>query len=328
MRNQIIHFMHNLSLLALPVYTFPSKISAWSEAVATDTLQWLEADFRFLPEKMRMKYRMSNFGKISARCLPDMESYAHLQVAAKFMLWGTIFDDYYEYCDAAELYALRTRVLQVLEGGPVTSGDSLFFGILADIRNVLYDLMPVFWVKRFTRNVLVWIDSMREEIPYKGIMTFPAPDYFMDLRERTIGVQAYLDLIEMQLDGVLPDAVMYSDYMQQLYRLAARVFAWCNDFYSLLKDIGREPLNIVLVLQNAHQLSLEDANIMAMEIHDADVQEIEELSRAIPDFGCYSDTVAAFVHYLGIMIQGQNEWYLKDTMRYKKGGHPTIDSFN
>ncbi|WP_199186412.1 terpene synthase family protein, partial [Pseudoxanthomonas sp. KAs_5_3] len=84
-------------------------------------------------------------------------------------------------------------------------------------------------------------------------------------------VQAYLDLIEMQLDNILPDEVMYSDYMQELYRLAARVFAWCNDFYSLLKDVGREPLNLVLVLQHKYDLSLEDANAQALIIHDNDV---------------------------------------------------------
>lgn len=319
--------MHNLSLLALPVYTFPSMISPWSEAVANDTLQWLEDDFSFLPEKMRMKYRMSNFGKISARCLPKMATYAYLQVAAKFMLWGTIFDDYYEHSDVNALKVLRNRVLNILEGDKLHADDSPFFGILKDIRDVLFVLMPAAWVRRFTRNVLVWVDSMQEEVPFKGVMIFPELNYFMDLRERTIGVQAYLDLIEMQLGTTLPDEVMYSAYMKELYRLSARVFAWCNDFYSLLKDIGREPLNIVLVLQHTYDLSLEDANAQAMDLHDSDVQSIIEMSEQMPDFGEHTAAAAQFVAYLGVMIQGQNEWYLKDTLRYKKGGHPEADTF-
>ncbi|SFD60913.1 hypothetical protein SAMN05518672_102601 [Chitinophaga sp. CF118] len=319
--------MNNLSLLPLPVYTFPSLISPWSEAIAADTIKWLEEDFNFLPEKMRLKYQLSNFGKISARCLPEMRSYTHLQVAARFMLWGTIFDDFYEFSDLAELKALHSRAIDILEGSALHTDDAPFFGILADIRDVLYHLMPAYWVRRFTRNVLVWIDSMQEEIPFKGVMHFPDLDYFMDLRERTIGVQAYLDLIEMQLDNILPDEVMYSDYMQELYRLAARVFAWCNDFYSLLKDVGREPLNLVLVLQHKYDLSLEDANAQALIIHDNDVACIVEMGKQMPDFGRHNASVEQFVHYLGIMVQGQNQWYQKDTMRYKKGGHPETGSF-
>jgi hypothetical protein len=320
--------MNNISSLALPVYAFPSVISPWSEAIATDTLKWLEEDFSFLPEKMLFKYRMSNFGKISARCLPEMRSYQHLQVAAKFMLWGTIFDDFYEFKNVTELYALRSRALEILEGSGLHEEDPYFFNILADIRNVLYSLMPQFWVQRFVGNVLVWIDSMQEEVPFKGVMHFPPLTYFMELRERTIGVQAYLDLIEMQLESCLPDEVMNSAWMKELYRLAARVFAWCNDFYSLLKDIGREPLNLVLVLQHEYNLSLEDANEQAMMIHDDDVECIVEMGKQLPDFGSHNALAEQFVHYLGIMIQGQNQWYLKDTMRYQKNGHPEKDSFS
>jgi hypothetical protein len=320
--------MQNISSLALPAYPFPSLISPWSDAVAADTVQWLKSDFNFLPEKMLFKYSMSNFGKISARCLPEMLSYEHLQVAAKFMLWGTIFDDFYEFKNVEELKALRTRALEILEGNQLQSDDAPFFYILADIRDVLCRLMPVCWVRRFTGNVLVWIDSMQEEVPFKGVMQFPSLPYFMDLRERTIGVQAYLDLIEMQLASSLPDEVMNSTYMKELYRLAARVFAWCNDFYSLLKDVGREPLNLILVLQHEYNLTLEDANEQAMIIHDQDVQTIVEMSKQLPDFGSYNTLAEQFVHYLGIMIQGQNQWYLRDTMRYKKDGHPEKDSFN
>jgi len=320
--------MKNISSFALPAYPFPSLISPSSEAIAADTLKWLDEDFKFLPEKMLFKYRMSNFGKISARCLPEMLSYQHLQVAARFMLWGTIFDDFYEFRSITELKALRSRVLEILEGCNVHPDDPDLLHILADIRKVLTGLMPVFWVRRFVRNVLVWIDSMQEEVPFKGVMSFPPLPYFMNLRERTIGVQAYLDLVEMQLESSLPDEVMNSCYMKELYRLAARVFAWCNDFYSLLKDIGREPLNLVLVLQYEYNLSLEEANKQAMIIHDNDVACIVEMGNHPPDFGRYTPLVTQFVHYLGIMIQGQNQWYRQDTMRYQKNGYPEIDSFS
>jgi hypothetical protein len=168
---------------------------------------------------------------------------------------------------------------------------------------------------------------MMDEVPYKGIMRFPSFDKFQNLRERTIGVQAYLDLIEMQLPSCLPDEIVNSDYIKQLYRLATRVFSWCNDFHSLLKDIGREPLNIVLVLENEYKLPLAEAHAMAMEMHNRDLQSICDSQKNIPDFGVYQDAVAQFVNLLGVMIRGQHEWYKNDTMRYKEGGYPEKDSF-
>lgn len=153
------------------------------------------------------------------------------------------------------------------------------------------------------------------------------PDFILLDVQKTIGVQAYLDLIEIQLDYSLPNEVMKSDYMKELYRLTARIFGWCNDFHSVLKDVGREPLNLVLVLQNEFQISLEDANAMAIKLHDEDVQALCNLQADMPDFGNHHQQVQLFVYYLGVMIHGQNEWYLHDTLRYKKGGHPEIDSF-
>jgi hypothetical protein len=319
--------MSNTSSLPLPVYSFPSLISSWAPAIHADTDKWIEQDFYFLPDKMRYKYRLSNFGKISARCLPCMPTYEHLQVAAKFMLWGTIFDDYFEFMSREELCRLHDRAISILQGAAPRPEETPLFAILVDIRNELIRLMPGYWLQRFAANVAIWIASMQEEVPYKGVMLFPSLADFMMLREKTIGVQAYLDLIEMQLDYSLPDEVMKSDYMKELYRLTARIFGWCNDFHSILKDIGREPLNLVLVLQNEYNISLEEANAMAMTIHDEDVLLLCDLQANMPGFGIHHQQAQLFVYYLGVMIHGQNEWYLHDTLRYKKGGHPEKDSF-
>ncbi len=160
------------------------------------------------------------------------------------MLWGTIFDDYFEFLSREELVQLHDRAISILQGGaPCQPEETPFFPILADIRNELIRLMPGSWLQRFTANVGIWIGSMQEEVPYKGVMQFPTLAEFMILREKTIGCKPIFDLIEMQLDYSLPDEIMKGEYMKELYRLTARIFGWCNDFlYSILKDIGREPL--------------------------------------------------------------------------------------
>jgi hypothetical protein len=319
----------NTSMVLTPEYPFHSHVSIWAYAIKADTDYWIDSSYQFLPEKMRFKYKASNFGKITARCLPHMPTYEHLQAAAMFMLWGTVFDDYYEFNDAEAIALLNKQVVGILSGEVVDMDASPFFPILQSIYRLLKRLMPSYWLKRFTANVSIWIGSMIDEVPFKapGQLCFPTLEKFLELRERTIGVQAYLDLIEMQLMDTLPDEVMYSPYMKEAYRLAARVFGWCNDFYSVLKDIGREPLNLVLVMQNEYSVSLDEAARLAMLLHDDDVKAIIELSNKRQRFGLYRRLVRSYMYYLGVMIQGQNQWYQQDTLRYQRDGYPVAGSF-
>ena len=315
-RTKTVH-MFDITLFPAPVYPFAPMISKWCNQVVEDTSSFIQEDYKFLPAKMQEKYHRSNFGKISARCLPRMKSYTHLLVAAKFMLWGTIFDDYYEFSTINELKALLSKVRSVLEGDYMATSESPLLRILSNIQMELKSLMSENWMKRFSHNVCVWIESMQEETNFKDFSKFPSIEYFFDLRTRTIGVQGYLDLIVMQLPCELPDEVMDSAYFSELYHLAARIFSWCNDFFSLPKDFNREPLNIVYVLQNEYNLDLVDAYMRAVKIHDDDVAKIIELMESVPEFGQWQNSVDLFVMYLKAMIRGQNDWYLYDTLRYR-----------
>jgi hypothetical protein len=183
-------------------------------------------------------------------------------------------------------------------------------------------------MERFSSNIDIWLASMKDELLYKEPDQFPCLDKFVQLRERTIGVQAYLDLIEMQLPNQLSQKVMNSSYMKEVYKLTSRVFSWTNDFFSLLKDIGKEPLNLVLVIQNEYQLTLEEANERAMKIHDQDLNRLITLMQSVPDFETETQNVKKFIYYIGVMIQGQCQWYNIDTQRYKAGGFPEPGSFN
>ncbi|RXK81690.1 terpene synthase family protein [Filimonas effusa] len=317
--------MFDIALFPPPSYPFEPMMSNWCDQVIEDTSNWLQNDYGFLPPKMQEKYQRSNFGKISARCLPKMNSYRHLQVAAKFMLWGTIFDDYYEFAKIDELKCLLLKVKGILDGNSELALDNPLLCILCNIQRDLKELMSDSWINIFTSNVCVWIESMQEETFFKSFDNFPSIDYFYDLRTRTIGVQSYLDLIVMQLPTELPIEVMNSPYFRELYHLSARIFSWCNDFFSLPKDFNREPLNIVYVLQNEYKLDIASAYRMAMKIHDDDVRKFCELADAKPDFGKWQQSVSFFVRLLKTMFRGQNDWYLYDTLRYRMDISQNLD---
>lgn len=310
-----------------PKYNFPSAFSSFAERVKQENDYWLSTQYAFLPKKMILKYQLSNFGYLSARCLPDISEYEQLSLAAEFMLLGTIYDDYYEFESPENLEHMRGRIWQVLNGASGALTDSVFVKMFAALGAKLLKTMGATWMARFSGNVDVWLASMKEELPFKEPNHFPDLDYFFQLRERTIGVQAYLDLIEMQLPCLLSDDVMGSDYMKEIYRLTARIFSWTNDFFSLLKDIGREPLNLVLVVQNEYKLTLEEASLKALQVNDRDVDKLIYLIQHMPEFGSETKNVTKFLHYIGVMIQGQEQWYSIDTQRYKSGGFPELGSF-
>lgn len=313
--------------LVKPSYPFPSLNNNNAEPIKEWTDNLVKNEYTFLPDKMRAKYILSNFGYITARCLPHIVNFEQVLPCARFMLWGTVLDDYYEFYKEDQLDKLKNGVVDILRGKNPTREDHFFFHEAKVIRDELSAFMPSNWMSRFTENVQIYLKSMQWEVPYKKANNFPCLKDFIRLREITIGVQAFLDLIDIQIGHVLPDEIYKHPYIQELYRLTARIFAWCNDFYSVEKDIGREPLNLVLVMQHEYGLSLSDANMEALKLHDRDVAALIVLQDAVPDFGIHSEDVKLFAWYLGVMIQGQAQWYEVDTKRYKKGGHPDLDTF-
>ncbi|RAJ82316.1 terpene synthase family protein [Chitinophaga dinghuensis] len=310
-----------------PRYPFPGLMNPHADMVKTATDNWIDERYQFLPKQMQMKYKLSNFGYITARCLPDIHDFQKFEPCGRFMLWGTVFDDYYEHCNELQLQGLSQRVVDILNGDKVLLDEHPIFHELVVVRNELRAFMPDIWMQRFNEHVRVFIDSMQWEAPYKTNKVHPSLATFMTIREITIGVHAFLDLIEIQTGTILPNEIMDHAYMKQLYALTSRIFAWCNDFFSLEKDMGREVMNLVFVVQKEYNLSFEDACTEAMRIHDKDVADLVALQKNQPDFGEFNSVVKAFASYLGTMIEGQNAWYNVDTKRYQKGGHPEENTF-
>lgn len=315
-----------MEILQKPVYIFPGDIHPNANLIKEQTTAWICSNYLFLEDHMQKKYKYSDFGYFTARCLPH-QPYESLLPCTRFMLWATIFDDYYEYCTAEKLSLLRERITAIFNGDAVHEKEHFFLHEAAVIRDELSALMPDIWMKRFIKSFDAYMESMLFEIPYKIPDYFPTLDEFFALREITIGIQAFIDLIEFQTKEILPDSIYYSSFFRDLYTLTARISAWCNDFYSIRKDLDREPLNLVLVLKHHYKLSLEKANEEALRLHNDDVQQLINLQQNIPDFGEYTETVRQFVFYLGVMIQGQSQWYSKDTRRYLEGGHPDLHTF-
>lgn len=309
---------------SLPRYPLPDVDNPYAEELQAETTQWFQDRFQFLSAGTLEKYKRMGLDKFASRCYPRTVSYAHLRACCLFTFTATIMDDYYEPCTEEEIESLRQRVVGIFKGNEPSAKDNGILQQMVVARDALQELMPVQWMERFTEHTDWYIGKgMKAECPYVLERNFPALSDYMDIREHSIGAYVMCDLVEVATGLPLPPHIARHQAMQQLTRLASRIKAWLNDLASLPKDMSRESevMNLVLVLQQEQQLSIDEAYAAAMRLHDTDLDEFFELQARLPDFGTYHDAVTNYLYHLMLMIQGERTWYLKDTLRYAPNGY-------
>lgn len=123
----------------------------------------------------------------------------------------------------------------------------------------------------------------------------------------------YGDPVEPSINYIAPDAISEHPTIKRLKMLMCRIIAIQNDFGSIEKElaIDTEILNIILVIRNQYNVSLEEAISEAMHIHDSYVNEFVELQNNLPDFGSDQKNIERFVHNTALMISGLGAWYHK-----------------
>ena len=89
-----------------------------------------------------------------------------------------------------------------------------------------------------------------------------------------------------------------------MHDLVSDLIGYHNDFITLPKKLHWkvDVINLVLVVQAASELSLEEAYLKALEMQDA-----------LPCFEKLQSIVENYTDDLGIGIQGSYSWHIKNT---------------
>lgn len=307
----------------VPGYPFVNLISPLADLMVKNVNHWIDTSYQLFSVPAREKYRQMNIGTLAALCFPRVASNRNMEPLARWILWGIMLDDYYEPCSIQELQVIRQQLMGILEGSQPSPQHNGIYHQAAALRDELRALMPAHWMERFIKNQNTQFEGMILEAPYKLTRRFPTLEAFMHIRELSVAIYPMLDLVQVQ-DGIaLPDDVVEHPVIRRLGTLATRMTAWLNDFYTLPKELLRDndTINLVLVLQHEHGISLEEAQVAAMQVHDRDLDEFLSLQQHLPDFGTYREAVANYVRDMGLFLQGQKSWYEKHTTRYQPGGY-------
>ncbi|MFA6060267.1 MAG: terpene synthase family protein [Taibaiella sp.] len=281
---------------------------------------WLETDYMFMSEQAVEKIKGHNLANGASYMAPTTTNIDHLRPIARFFLWLTLYDDYYERWPVEKVAIERDRIVSVILGETPRPDDSGLYWQIAKCRDEFLAFMPYEFIERLARSMYRYTTyGIMEEAPFRFAKRFPSLLRLSYLREYTIAMYPYGDMIEPAMNYVIPKHIAEHPMIMRLRALLCRILAVQNDWYTLEKEMADdqfEVCNHILVLQHHNKISLNEAIQETERIHDAYVNEMDAIQFDLPDFGIHQKDVENYVHHITLNATGLNEWYNTETVRY------------
>jgi hypothetical protein len=151
-----------------------------------------------------------------------------------------------------------------------------------------------------------YFTGLETELQYKEKKMFPTIEECIALREDSICLYPFLQLTEVETGIILPPEIHEHPVIRRLQTLACHLVTYFNEVQSVVKDEATDSVyyNIVKVIQHERQISLEDACLEDLRLHNEDLKEFVTLQSSLPDFGIWQDAVVNWVHYMSMVLSG------------------------
>ncbi|TZF93505.1 hypothetical protein FW781_17580 [Chryseobacterium panacisoli] len=300
--------------LDIPVlqYSWAYKVAPFAESFYEEQNDWIDRDYQFMPEATRIKYKRNNLIQAASYMFPATKTMEQMRPIARFMVWLTLYEDYYELCPVKELASVRDDIMNVMLGDNPRPGD---IGLLRQVALSRDEFRPYVndnWFQRWAESFHDYTTyGIMEETPYKLKQEFPTLSHLLLMREYSISMYPYADPVEPSMGFIAPDSVSKHPVIKRLKTLMSRIMVIQNSFASIEKKLIISPdvLNIIFVMKHQYKISLEEACMEAMQMHNNYVREFVELKVNLPEFGPLQKDVENFVHHMTLMLSGLGAWY-------------------
>jgi hypothetical protein len=299
---------------------FPSRINPHVEAVHERSLAWA-AHFRLIQrEAARRRFRASRFTWLSARLYPTA-GLEELELLNAWMVWLFMFDDQFDDAPSAHTVDRVNSILDTYRAilvDPAASppGDPAA-DALRDLCLRTYRRMPGWWRARYTRHVLRFLDTYTWTVTNHLTGVAPPLDVYLEKRRDNGAMQIAIDLIDLAEPAAPPESLRSGTPIETLARITNDVVCWTNDLFSLRKELARGDVNnLVVVLQKARSLTLQQAIGQVNDLIGAQVRLFEETERRLPAFTPQLEKhVRSYVCALEACMRGNLDWSA-ETYRY------------
>ncbi|MEY8758650.1 terpene synthase family protein [Chryseobacterium tongliaoense] len=319
-------FYADLAELPKPKYPFPDFIHPDYLQQRQEYYDWIDKEYIFHSLTAREKHKQHNLTDLAARGCPFLNNIAELRPLANYTGNGAMMDDYFDRCTRSEMYEITDRIMALLSGDdlkePTDNGIFHQFWILR--QDAIQCGIPERLYKRFVKSIHEVLIGYSEEKVYYRTNTIPPLPVYLLIREATSGVQPYCNYVALQKEyRDLPDEIFDHPHIKRIYTLCALMIGIHNDIISLPKELHREEdtMNLVKVMQQEHKISLKEAYMKALELHDCYLDEFLVLQKYLLPFDHFHETVCNYVEDLGVMVAGVYAWHMNDTTRYVNGGY-------
>ncbi|WPO89277.1 terpene synthase family protein [Chryseobacterium sp. HR92] len=291
-------------------YPFPTLKNPHADLLQEITEnQWIDGEYFSLYEnnpQIRKKYKKTKTAHIAAQWFPTA-TVERFKPICRLMLWTLYNDDLYEESEPQEIKLVRDQSIAILNGELNAKEATIpLAAMLNSLRQELLEFIPEESIHRFSKMINRYFIGLETELEYKKNKTFPSITECIALREDSICLYPFLQLTEVETGVVLPLEIHEHPVIQRLQALACHLVTFFNEVQSVMKDeaTGSIYYNIVKVIQNERQLSLEEACLEDLRLHNEDLKEFVALQASLPDFGIWQEAVVNWVHYMSMVLSG------------------------
>lgn len=316
--------VERLKGLPRPKYPFQEITPTYFHQLRKEFRKWVDEDFTFQSKEAREKHKNHYFIDINCRAMPYLTFEEQIPIS-RYSATFSMLDDYIGRATVEDIDIIRERVWDILTGKeeaePTDHG--IYHQTFLIRKECLQLGMPIRLFDKFALEIDNLLCGYQNEKQYVLVNTPPPLATYLIMREITAGVIVFSKYACMQKNyRTLPDKVLEHPHILTIHTRVSRIVGFHNDIASLPKELCRrgDVINIVLILMHEHDLCLEDAYMMAMEIHDDYVKEFVTLQENLPDFGPWQELAYEYARDFGVMLPGIWCWHVKgDNDRYFPG---------
>lgn len=297
-------------------YPFRFKENVYTDLIEEQAHVWIDS-YTSLPEDERLKYKKSHFGIFAANFYPEA-NFEQLVPICRWILACFIFDDYYGSYRLPELEKICQKMNKIFEGNSAELENEEFLKLFAIGRKEFLPIVSQYWMERFINHNCLWLEAMKTETFYnhKQELHYPLIEEYISIREDVSGGKVMCDFLEIVSGFIMPEEIFLHPTIVRLRQLISLMMCWCNDIHCYFWELKRkEAMNLVLVIKNEKQCSLDVAFNDAVQIHTDNLAEFLDITKNLPDFGTYNQSVEKYIHNAGLLLKGHEMWY-GQTMRY------------
>jgi hypothetical protein len=305
---------------------FTSAINQYANAAKEHTNKWV-IQFELYTGKEFEKYLDDNYSGLAARFYPNA-NYEQLCIATDlYALLFAIDDQLDNQLEKATLIQKEESLLHFMEEiTAITNSRKTYMeksgeptlAALSDIWRRLKQIGNETAMVLFAKSLDELFTAALWEFRNAHNGRLPGFEQYLQLRQYLGAARVATDLIELVEQTYLPVSVKQHISVQVVIEACCNVICIANDLFSLSKELAHgDEHNLVSVLKNEHDITMDEAILQAVDIHNLEVKKFELLWKQLPLFDETTNAVLQqYIHVLSMQIAGNITWSESETKRY------------